>query len=970
MLPVTAPRPRPPAKRNPSSRSNLAALASPSPASRSTSSSSLSTAPRPTSKLADALVTAEAQHAGLGGTCVQGGGEGSEMHRDDLEFEEKKEGEDEAGSRKESGGSTAGGSTASSNASSIPFPAATMDQAVHPSFPPHKPGGELAQLDAGEAEGPLGPLEEEVGEEESQTRPVLPVLDVEKLKELSREELERMLEEADRVIRGKEEELAVFTTAGEGLLQEYHQLRHRHDSLLARSTSTGSLSSPTRHRLSSSSSTRATPTPQQPSEAPKRRSWRTSLGFAPPAVFASGSTGSSHHRRTSSNLSFLRSARHGDGPSTPVSPSATRSGAASVAQVTPDTSPTAIRSRIVSTSSVISHAAPSSHLLFSPTTGAAEVATLGQANYSLTLQLSELEAEAEAAEREGRKKLRKLERELQTMREDLERVEQRNTMLEQEAEVAKERENDLARSVRVLSPGREQTPEVGGPSTEKDDTPRYGLGEMSWRERMKEELGSDAETSSEHSPVRTFAPSHSSDPFDRDSSTFFFTSSFLSPRRAPGNGFSPFPPSGRFSTSRSISASSLVPLPEPVELDPDLEEQQELLVEQLMAKIDELQDANEVIIAERMEMVGRLEEAQEEVAEWKERCEELEDEAVQARLIGWDAPRAAIGWHSDGGDAADADSDSPGQSIIRRKVPRRSALQQRSSRRRTITDLSRQTNSSSLSSELSDSAPDELQTPLSSPPLQESRSLCSELDGHWPVFEPPSVDPADTSALSVIIHPSRTPTDAYDSTVEVEEEQGNSTVEAPSPFPSASAISPQLQQHETRLRRHREKKDRRKKPKPSLLSSIRFGSEDEEENNGETTNLSVTLSRRDLALRRLEHEASTRIVSRPRRGWATEHDSCSSSSSASSDEGSVLSSNYDHLDAGPSTDYYPLTLRARYHPKMVATMFGDSAMRHLAVVITWVRFLVVLGMALALALWQGPKKTLGVGRGKTQRRLR
>lgn len=417
-----------------------------------------------------------------------------------------------------------------------------------------------------------------------------------------------------------------------GLLQEYHHLRDRHDSLLARSTSTGGInsntSSPKRKSRLSTSSTSATPILPTPTSCamPKRRSWRTSLGFPPPSGILSSVL---PHRRSSNGLSLRR--KSGDqnvDPSTPTSPDHSRK--STNAQTTPDTSPIATRHRYASTSSIGSiNGPPPPSQLFSPGASGGEVATLGQANYTLTLQLNELEAESERSEREGRKKLRKLERELQAMRDDLERVEQRNAMLEGEAKAV----TDLAKSVRISpSHEREETPESTTVSSDQDSTPRYGADDLDWRARMKEELGSDLDggTSAEHSPVRSFAPSANEDPFSH-STISDFTSSFLSPRRTPGRGFSTYP----FTGSRSVSASSLLPLPEPYEFDTTMEEQQDLLVEQLMAKIDELQDANEAIVLEREEMVCRLEEAQEEVEGWKERCEDLEEETVQGRLVGW-----------------------------------------------------------------------------------------------------------------------------------------------------------------------------------------------------------------------------------------------------------------------------------------------------------------------------------------------
>jgi hypothetical protein len=196
---------------------------------------------------------------------------------------------------------------------------------------------------------------------------------------------------------------------------------------------------------------------------------------------------------------------------------------------------------------------------------------------------------------------------------------------------------------------------------------------------------------------------------------------------------------------------------------------------------------------------------------------------------------------------------------------------------------------------------------------------------------------ADTSTLSVIVHPSKAPTDAYDSSQEHEVD-----VSTPTKF------EPALDPPEKTLRRRSGKEKRRsKKNKLRLLSSIRFGSEDEEE--GETSGLSLSLSRRDLSLARLDHEASSRYGSPSlSRSYSVSHSDYSSDSDVS-----ISSSTYSHLDpTGASTDYYPLTLRARYHPRMITQMWSDSAMRHIVTAMAWCRFLLVLGLAMGVAIWQ------------------
>ncbi|GAA5919748.1 hypothetical protein JCM6882_008935 [Rhodosporidiobolus microsporus] len=1013
MQPLTSAKPRPPAKRAPSSRRvpTAAATASPSPLARSTNTAPPLVPNSPgegASSMGKTLDLPDTPPASVDWPST-GTSERAQLEREEDEHAE-------GGSH---GAGAAGGTPGAmrdSEAAAVPFPTGQGgDEDEHSSRrkAPHfeeeeGEGGDVSFVSGGSPSS----ARDGGGYEEGEAEFDRPLLDASMLRECSREQLEELLQHAGRLFKMKEDELHSFKEESADILNKYEQLRKRHDSLLTRSTSSGSVSSPTRQRSSASSSRTTTTTTPTPLDNPKRRSWRTSLGFPPPFAVLPPST---HHRRTSSGLSFVRNFDENERPSTPGSPIATRNAPSS--HVTPDGSPIALRNRFASTSSISSIAAggPSSNLLFSPSAGAAEVAALSQANYALTVELSELEADTERSEREGRKKLRKLEKELQSLRDDLDRVEQRNAVLEDEAQAV----NELARSVRAAPPAlREETPETDKPASGDDDTPRFEYGEKSWREKMRDELGSDADAgdnNSEHSPVRSF------DPFDRahdeNEDPFSASSDFLSPsRRAAGRGF------GRFAASRSVSVSSLIPLPDSLldVDDPSAEAHQDLIVEQLFAEIDELSQAKELLIAERAAVELRLDEAREELVEWKERCEELEEENVQARLLGWEGPRAAIAWHSEGD--ADADSDSSARAVARRRGPRRSA-QHRSSRRRTVTDLSRATSGTDTSSDLSDSPATDLQTPISSPPLRDQRTLCSELDGHWGSEAAHLVDEhdfADTSTLSVVVHPlaskgtlrlSHPSESAYEDDSLVEQYPPSTTADNLVPAGSFRHVNPTTEEyddlvqaaaeleptwadddpavaalisHESSprggkssslslfkqledkeaydLRRRKDKKEKKRsgkgRKKRNALADFRFSDEDGEAT--EPGDITATLTRRDLALQRLNLEASSRFAA-----------GSSSDDRSLSDNESVLSSNYDHLDdghGGRSADYYPLTLRARYAPRMVVRMWTDSAVQHVVTLVTWLRFLVVLGMALVYAVYQGPKKTLGLVDG--QRRLR
>ncbi|KAL7344308.1 hypothetical protein BJY59DRAFT_15497 [Rhodotorula toruloides] len=82
----------------------------------------------------------------------------------------------------------------------------------------------------------------------------------------------------------------------------------------------------------------------------------------------------------------------------------------------------------------------------------------------------------------------------------------------------------------------------------------------------------------------------------------------------------------------------------------------------------------------------------------------------------------------------------------------------------------------------------------------------------------------------------------------------------------------------------------------------------------------------------------------------------------SDDFESDISSDYDHLNHSlrRSSDYYPLSIRARYRPRMVVARVTDSVVQKIVSFVTWIRFFTILGMAIVFAVWQGPQKTLGI----------
>ncbi len=356
---------------------------------------------------------------------------------------------------------------------------------------------------------------------------------------------------------------------GKALLDENTQLRSKHDSLLARSTQP-------RHRSTLSQSSVISNSPEQPTRrqhlfSPDQP--RLALDRANTTPSGLFSRPGAPHRSDENTF--------GSEPTSPTSP--TSSLRYNGIGLGPASGP---RARVTSASSVSSLFAPSprTHVPLSP----AEVHALSQANYSLSAQLTELEAEADQKAQEGKKRLRKLEKEINGLRSELQRTSERNQALEETvSQVA-------TQAVATEAALDEVAAAIGEPV---EATPR-----MSRRPSRNETL-------STLGMVTDFAP-----PF--------------SPTRA--NPLDTPTARGRGGLGRSQRRF------------PSGSDGSDAVVAQLMAKIDELQRENEAIEEGRTEMEGKLGKAHEEVQLFKRRCEELEDEIVLG------AQQPAIGWSSMG----------------------------------------------------------------------------------------------------------------------------------------------------------------------------------------------------------------------------------------------------------------------------------------------------------------------------------
>ncbi|GAA5924815.1 uncharacterized protein JCM15063_005741 [Sporobolomyces koalae] len=802
------------------------------------------------------------------------------------------------------------------------------------------------------------------------------VLDAELLATMSREELEKMLSEADRIIRDKEQELSVFTTAGEGLLKEYHSLRDRHESLLSRqrSTSGASIATLRPSRLCSD-----TLSPSSAADTGSQRGSRISLG----AISASAA----HHRRISSGRTGIASS------SSYVFSSSSSSTSLGSANATPphsmrfpptadsgspSSSPTTLRThRLISSSSVASLFAPPARTVLSPkmsSTNAVDsqdIERLNHLNYSLAQRVEELEAESEISEREGRKKLRRLEKELVALKEDLEHSEGRNVALELENQ-AKKKGNNGSKSGRNSSVVTEDK-QAESDSSLSDFTAEIELGEARSTPRSESSFSSRAVTTSP-SPSR------------------FLAAPSLLRFRSPGNSSSRL---------RAVSStSSLASLPRAPLFDLSvLDAQQDELLNQLIAKIDELQDANEAILEEREDMEEKLEIAREEVREWMGKCEELEDHQHKIEYDGTD--RRAIGWLDD--ESARPETRLSRFNVDQLNNPRSGSPTPPSSVRPELGRSLRNelcalwpedasTAQALDDADLTDEDEDEAEADPSASVILPDTTLSNlhvqRIRRHNPrrTITPLSFAQRSTSTAHNLVAPGslgHTTLDgpSYDALARRAEElepvwadesiperariasgnMGKQRLIAP-PGADANGESGDSRQLRSKKERRDKKKSSRRKSKHLGLSDIHFGSDEEETDNGSTSQ-----SRRTLALRRLGLEASSRNTSRMFQRPESEQPTVQDLPDEEDDADSIVSSNYDLLDNRDnldSNDFYPITLRARYHPRMLTHMMRDRAIRHVVTLITWLRFLIVLAMALSYAVYQGPRKTLGLVDGR------
>ncbi|KAI9625649.1 hypothetical protein H4Q26_016187 [Puccinia striiformis f. sp. tritici PST-130] len=409
----------------------------------------------------------------------------------------------------------------------------------------------------------------------------------------TREELENLLLAADRVIRERERDLGIAASIGKSLLENNIALRARQEKLLAQVS--GSLPpSPTYHN-------------RELEDITNRSEYIE--GRPPP----SPSDYDPH------DLPFELSLTHTQSPAIPIhrahhpiphtEPRATPAGPANRFPycLRAETSP---RSSISSVSSS-RKSTISSHLRQQPASASpATLHRLAQQNEFLAEQLADLQAETAESELEGRKRLRKLVKELETLRADLRQTEERNALLEEER----------------MAHLEQQTPNVG-------DMVDVIVGDM--KRVMMEDPDPTLKT-----PARStanFAQTFSSSPIVvPDQQTTPTTSSSHSPANHPqSHTSSHLSLSSRRSTISNLSRSSREFQSSP---------QERAVVSQLLTKIAELKESQNQFDHEREEMKAKLRKAREEVVELQLLVEDAESELQQVRELGWEDRRGLIEW--------------------------------------------------------------------------------------------------------------------------------------------------------------------------------------------------------------------------------------------------------------------------------------------------------------------------------------
>ncbi|OAV96082.1 hypothetical protein PTTG_26458 [Puccinia triticina 1-1 BBBD Race 1] len=430
----------------------------------------------------------------------------------------------------------------------------------------------------------------------------------------TREELESLLLAADRVIRERERDLGIAAAIGQSLLQSNIALRGRQKRLLAEVSGE---SPPSNHRQFEDITNRSEYIEGRPPPSPSDYDPQD-LPFELSLNLTQSPTKSTH-------------------PAPPINPEQRATPAGPAARfphcLRPEVSP---RSSISSISSS-RKSTRNSHLRHQQPASAspATLHRLAQQNEYLAEQLAELQAETAESELEGRKRLRKLVKELDTLRADLQQTEERNALLEEERLAHLEQENNNV---------GEMVEEIVG------DMKRLIMDDHDSALKMRTPTKSTANFSQNLPSIpivldETTTPSPLSCPRSQSSSLLS-----LSPRR---------------STISNLSRSSI---------DFQSSPQERALVSQLLNKIAELKESQSEFDHEREEMKAKLRKAREEVEELQLLVEDAESELQQVKQLAWDDRRGMIEW--DGEPLPADEPPPPGAKSARKASGNRKMIQQ------------------------------------------------------------------------------------------------------------------------------------------------------------------------------------------------------------------------------------------------------------------------------------------------------
>ncbi|CAH7687455.1 hypothetical protein PPACK8108_LOCUS22237 [Phakopsora pachyrhizi] len=421
----------------------------------------------------------------------------------------------------------------------------------------------------------------------------------------TREELESLLIAADRVIRERERDLGIAASIGKSLLENNIALRARQEKLLEQSSPLPSTPNAQRaanfNTLNNSSSrseyieARPPPSPLYPDDS------RFELdNTTPQAKLNFSASPISTHKRVDSMFSNTSQEN--------FTPSAQKC-----------TLPPVLRSAhsSLSSASSTSVAIPLNHVHRTPSTASsAALHRLAQQNEYLAERLAELEAETAESEIQGRKRLRKLVKELDSLRADLRQTEERNAVLEEE----RLNNNHNHRQSNLTGVESMVDEIVGG---------------------MKRVIMEDDDEVSDQAPPRRKIPQNS-----RKITPTFIP---IFDRPAANVTSEPIADSPQNLYSRANSRSSSVSnLSFSNDLEKTINPAERALVSQLMIKISELKDGQEQFEQEREQMKQRLIAAQEEVDSMRLLVEEAEGELIHYKQLSLDDTPAPglIGWES------------------------------------------------------------------------------------------------------------------------------------------------------------------------------------------------------------------------------------------------------------------------------------------------------------------------------------